>query len=556
MTDMFSGLHLLVILVVTIRIMSSEWIQGNATLPRIGSGWAAGSYNNSTFILGGDWDPTQIIEYQHQHNKFIDRGQTALNTAIDHIWGSQFYVQKEEKIYMVIDGFDSFTVFDMNSLQLTHQWQSIAFPHVQTDVCLAASDHHLFVTGGSKNTWSTWLDTLQMLSLSSYEWVRNAPSMNHPRARHACVVHKDRLWVFSGWIGTSSNVTTYERINITNISQNEWVDVPPLHDPRYLSVAIASGDYIFVMGGYRNKEVEYKDDVFIFDVTTEQFYESPDKLLYGVAIPGVTLANGNIYLFGGYDSSGFATNRFMYYPLLSTLTTDPSKPPTHTTEARTNHTSPVPSTHVPSHSPIIELRTSDPSTRTSMVPTSTTAEDLTATHLTQSQSGPPTKTPTHNPTTANMKTTVIATSITMFDTAHKPIITASNWMISNAIYIVIPLVSALLIFLCILMVIRRNKMADEADKPDVDDNEDEKHEETQGRYVDKHDVKMAYTYEGPYRNNNNISNMRNGNNGVKIWNDGVQLVNMLYSTSNGSKIADKQTNIENEKELEVVETMV
>eukprot|EP01083_Nonionella_stella_P111152 325903_1 len=490
----------LLIIVLSIHIISSQWIPGNATLPRSGGGWAVGSYNGSTFILGGSYEQRQIIEYQHHQNKFIDKGENASNATIKS-WGAQFYVQKEEKIYMVTEASSYFTVFDMHSLQLTSQWQNLPLKqYVDTGACVAASDHHLFVTGGIDG--STYLDTLQMLSLSSHEWV-NAPPMNHAREQHACVVHQDRLWVFSGWSGGSPNVETYERITIisTNVSQHSWTDITPLHGPRQLT-----------------PPPRIKNDVFIFNVSTDQFYQSLDTLLYGVESPGVTLVNDNIYLFGGGGDTG-AQDTFMYYPLLPSLTTDPSKSPTLITvnptvstniptyTALTNHPSEPPSTGLPSTSPITKLPTSDSSTRILYSTTTYMKSTSNTTDLTQSHSDPPSKTPTDNP---------------------------PNWMI-----IVISLVSALLVLLCVFIVATRRKMPDETEDNDNDDN---KHED--GYDDDKLEAEVAYTCEGPYGNDNNIADVCE----KKVWNDGVRLVNMLYSTSNGSKISDKQMNIVSEEE--------
>eukprot|EP01083_Nonionella_stella_P111151 325900_1 len=357
----------LLIIVLSIHIISSQWIPGNATLPRSGGGWAVGSYNGSTFILGGSDEQHQIIEYQHHQNKFIDKGENASNATIKS-WGAQFYVQKEEKIYMVS---------------------------------------------------------------------------------------------------------------------------PP---PRI------------------------KNDVFIFNVSTDQFYQSLDTLLYGVESPGVTLVNDNIYLFGGGGDTG-AQDTFMYYPLLPSLTTDPSKSPTLITvnptvstniptyTALTNHPSEPPSTGLPSTSPITKLPTSDSSTRILYSTTTYMKSTSNTTDLTQSHSDPPSKTPTDNP---------------------------PNWMI-----IVISLVSALLVLLCVFIVATRRKMPDETEDNDNDDN---KHED--GYDDDKLEAEVAYTCEGPYGNDNNIADVCE----KKVWNDGVRLVNMLYSTSNGSKISDKQMNIVSEEE--------
>eukprot|EP01083_Nonionella_stella_P299152 1015126_1 len=200
-----------------------EWVSPASRLPYADDQMVVASYNDIIFILGGAMNPSpnfnQMIEYHMDTDTFVLLNETLSRPliALAQSWG-----QLEETIYMMDQSGNYLNTFNMMTKQFTSSWQNI--PYFQSDACLAVSNNLIFVTGGVIGSAT---DQLQVLNLTSSQWIGTVPAMQQVRKEHACVAHESYLWVFGGVFFFGEGLFVHypvnnERISITNIASNQW----------------------------------------------------------------------------------------------------------------------------------------------------------------------------------------------------------------------------------------------------------------------------------------------------------------------------------------------
>eukprot|EP01084_Bolivina_argentea_P035869 66414_1 len=161
-----------------------------AGLPRADTDMAIGVYNTTIFLIGGGSSPRQLIEHNVNTQTYQDHGLDALAANVG--GEGQFWTSNDHIIYIIDQNTgNSFNTFDMSLNLFTTDWKGITFPVAVDEACLASTETFLYVLGGT-------LDVLQILSLSTYTWLSNPPSMIDTREKHACIVHNGFLWTFGG----------------------------------------------------------------------------------------------------------------------------------------------------------------------------------------------------------------------------------------------------------------------------------------------------------------------------------------------------------------------
>eukprot|EP01083_Nonionella_stella_P139744 426937_1 len=279
------------------------WQSPSLRMPRSVGFSAVGWYNNTIVIIGSYRDqnsaPKQMMTYNIHTNQFIDYGETYVPQPIQ--CDGQAYAQMHGVLYMIY--YDMVLTYDMKTKEFTADWKNVRLPDAGDTPgsgCLALSELFLYVMGGYRVMYGA-LDALNVLELTTYTWIPNAPSMITGRAGHACAICNDYLWVFGG-----NNENTYlsqnERININNITQNEWTITPPLAAKASYLRAVVSGYNIYIIGGTPKLGISYYDTVQIMDTTTVQITTSSERLPYEAAAIGVVSLGHAIYAFGGIDS--------------------------------------------------------------------------------------------------------------------------------------------------------------------------------------------------------------------------------------------------------------
>eukprot|EP01083_Nonionella_stella_P189956 703631_1 len=218
--------------------------------------------------------------------------------------------------------------------------------------CLASSDAFLFVVGGEDSSYNL-LYSVQMLSLSTYSWTSNPPSMQRARHSHACLVYNEHLWAFGGRSNaiTGEEDPSNERIQTTNIAQNTWYFVGSLTSGLKQIRAVPWYDTIYIVGGHDGSSEH--DWVHLVNAKTGAVTLSPDRLPWLCDYAAPIIVNGILYVFG------CAGDEWAYYtlPSASSTTKDPTTRPTlnptqRPTPSPTGQPTPNP-TKNPTHAPVI-----------------------------------------------------------------------------------------------------------------------------------------------------------------------------------------------------------
>eukprot|EP01083_Nonionella_stella_P150323 478744_1 len=171
---------------------AGTWVIGTTELPRAEDSCAVGAYDGTIFILGGYYERHALVELDIATHAITDHGKRAIMDAeID--GAAQYWTQQGSIVYLIYN--NVFNIFDMSTSTFTANWKGITFlTDVGDDGCLASSASFLYVSGGDPDG----IDTLQVLSLTTFSWITNPPAMQQRRQHHACVFHNDYLWAFAG----------------------------------------------------------------------------------------------------------------------------------------------------------------------------------------------------------------------------------------------------------------------------------------------------------------------------------------------------------------------
>lgn len=104
--------------------------------------------------------------------------------------------------------------------------------------------HCLYIIGGLRADVA--VRNVQMFSFKTRDW-SNLPSMRTPRQGAGAVMHKGRIYVFSG--GTES-AQPLQYSECYDPGSNAWTALPPMPVGCFKPAVISHGDHIFLFGGY------------------------------------------------------------------------------------------------------------------------------------------------------------------------------------------------------------------------------------------------------------------------------------------------------------------
>eukprot|EP01083_Nonionella_stella_P030180 82814_1 len=336
---------------------TTTWIMGSEPV-RINFGRVVGSYNDTIFLLGGQMALYGIQKFQTTTKRFTYRDDNALPLYTKAF--GQGWTQKEHIIYFTQTE-SKLAMYRMDTEQYISNWMDVPID-IGVDACLASSNDHLFVVGGSYSSTSspTFHNKLQIFSLSTLQWTNNASSMNTARTTAACIVANDYLWAFGGRYDTvdykAGQLASNERVELNNITQNTWVYVDSLTTALTGLRAVVYKDTIYVIGG--NAFVYTNDIVHLMDTQTGAL-TGTDHLPFLTAVSSPIVVRDVLYVFGGQDL--FVFDKWTYFNF-SSPTTNPSTAPTGIPSVSPSSPSVVPSVFpsIPSIAPS-KLPTSGPS---------------------------------------------------------------------------------------------------------------------------------------------------------------------------------------------------
>eukprot|EP01083_Nonionella_stella_P212416 767129_1 len=294
-----------------ITICNSQWtLITDPLLHRSNYLMAVGAFNSSIWILGGAGGPIQnkqLIEYQIDQNTFTAHNASALSEAA---YGrGQFYTQIDHSLFMIHPYGDSISHYNMATNTFTSGWSNVAIPiNVASAACLTASTDSLYVVGGGSE--SSPINNIQILSLSTHEWLSDTLPMLTNRAFLSCIIHPSSpslLFAIGGYDG-SNHSNTIEQIDIdSNVSH--YTESLTVTADRTRSVIY--GESIWIIGGFGDRG--YYDTVHILDPLLGKISLRSQALpiaIYGVA--AITV-NSAIFAFGGRTRNGVAVDTWMVY---------------------------------------------------------------------------------------------------------------------------------------------------------------------------------------------------------------------------------------------------
>eukprot|EP01084_Bolivina_argentea_P052151 95818_1 len=222
------ALTLMIVLAIGDKI---RWIKSDILLPRGIAAMAVAHYNKSVYLLGGNNNKQQMIQYDIDGNEFIDHG-TNILLFETHGYG-QYYTQSGNVLY-IISALQSFqdTLFYLSTFNLQTNvyeldWNDIQQFEIEYGACLTSTNNYIFMLGGQSNHDITYnndiLYTVQMLNLLTDAWISNVPSMKMRRAYHSCIVHPstEMMYAIGGYDGSNAK-SVIEKIDTVNIKNKDW----------------------------------------------------------------------------------------------------------------------------------------------------------------------------------------------------------------------------------------------------------------------------------------------------------------------------------------------
>eukprot|EP01083_Nonionella_stella_P030181 82816_1 len=303
---------------------TTTWIMGSEPV-RINFGRVVGSYNDTIFLLGGQMALYGIQKFQTTTKRFTYRDDNALPLYTKAF--GQGWTQKEHIIYFTQTE-SKLAMYRMDTEQYISNWMDVPID-IGVDACLASSNDHLFVVGGSYSSTSspTFHNKLQIFSLSTLQWTNNASSMNTARTTAACIVANDYLWAFGGRYDTvdykAGQLASNERVELNNITQNAWVYIDSLTTAITGLRAVLYKDNIYLIGG--NAGMDWYDIVHVIDAQTGALTRT-DHLPFQTTFSSPIVVHDVLYVFGGQTLLNL--DKWAYFNL-SRLTTNPSTAPSN-----------------------------------------------------------------------------------------------------------------------------------------------------------------------------------------------------------------------------------
>lgn len=118
-----------------------------------------------------------------------------------------------------------------------------------------------------------------------------------------------QLFVFGGgyWDVEKKAVANHRSAHVYDVAHDQWRSLPPLPQPgRGFSAVALDGRHVFIAGGYRNDEVEFVADAYVFDVRNRRY--TPTTPLPYAGMVALVKAGEWLYCLGGEDRKRHRTD--------------------------------------------------------------------------------------------------------------------------------------------------------------------------------------------------------------------------------------------------------
>lgn len=181
----------------------------------------------------------------------------------------------------------------------------------------------LYVVGGTDDQGKVDRATnrFRAIDLSTGQTTRLADYPEASLITATAAVLGDRLLVFGGarWDAPRATVQNHGSAHVYSTASKAWSALSPLpHPVRGLTAVALDSRRIYLAGGYRNDEVEFVADAYLFDVETQR-YTPTTPLPYAGMVSLVTVGDW-LYCLGGEDRKRHRTDavfRIRWKSLLS-----------------------------------------------------------------------------------------------------------------------------------------------------------------------------------------------------------------------------------------------
>eukprot|EP01084_Bolivina_argentea_P192949 331132_1 len=381
--------------------------------------------NDTIWIIGGHTG----IQIAYKDGSFIDYGWQYLP---DRVYGqAQYYTQVGSVLYMIHDDGRSFDIFDLEHVFITYDYKSIRIPNnVGTSACLVFIEQdagYLMVIGGWTTTTGV-LDYVQILNMTTNQWILTAPSLNVPRNSGACIAYHQWTYAIGGatngatsWGDALNSIEVLLVNDMLNIQNQEWSFIQNLSRPMRGSRSVIYGDDILVIGGEIDilsqlDFAEQVDEINVIDTNTNQVRVDGNLGFKLTAVAPIVVKN-ILYSFGGVSVSNVISS--WRYLEISSPTNFPSRSPSNipTTNLPTFDPTEDPTlspTNIPSTSPTNVPSTKHPTFYPTNYPTLLPSKYPTTVPSTDPSTSPstsPSINPTNNPTASPTETPTLNPSI-------------------------------------------------------------------------------------------------------------------------------------------------
>eukprot|EP01084_Bolivina_argentea_P176291 305096_1 len=309
--------------------------------------WAAGYYNGTVHLLGGQWSGKRKFLYdisngsmQKLSNSYYLSGRHSPSTQ--RYSGNNHYVQIQHHLYVFSNNrscFDTIHVYDLKSRIFVTNI-TMQFP-VSACACITSNneDELLFISDGiniNPDGNLNSLDVVQIFNISDGLWWLNVSSLQISRFFHSCTFNiiQNELWVIGGYHGTTGGngeiIASVEKLSIRNmITEFEEISTLKIGIEFSRAIFVEMNNSILVMGGYKPGSIS---DLQLIDCNTGNV-QLVGNLKYPLRRSAGIMVNNIQYLFGGRNDlpteSTDSINLVQYLDftqiIISTqLTTDPT----------------------------------------------------------------------------------------------------------------------------------------------------------------------------------------------------------------------------------------
>eukprot|EP01084_Bolivina_argentea_P263041 445077_1 len=263
--------------------------------------------NDTIWLLGGcdgedfsGCDFKQLVEFERGSDTITDHGTSVFTQVIDG-WG-QYYSQTDKYLYII--GYLSVHRFNLHNRAMDYNHYTIPVDVSATGcLCILDIDNGYLIINGGHNINYNFLNTVQILNISSNQWLSNISSLHTARRAHTCQTFSSI--VFS--IGGHDDSNILDTVEIYNLNDNQW---------NYINDTLSTGIYSMLSVVYQNEIVIFGghdisgtvDTINIINGITYQICTDTAYIDSAVFLHTAINAANTIYLFGGWNGTQYSSS--------------------------------------------------------------------------------------------------------------------------------------------------------------------------------------------------------------------------------------------------------